>query len=141
MSALPLIEPQIQPRHRPAPVKRAPQPAQQPVIRRKKKRMSKARSAAIQRACEQSAAFCLVAIATFMLSSLVGHVMVEKSRRDGIAALTRMRLAKKAESELSEQVYALSNGDAVQSWAAEHGYKAPEELIKHKPEKALVAFR
>jgi len=76
-----------------------------------------------------------------MVSSLVGHVMVEKSRHDGIAALSRLREASKAESVLQERVYSLANVEAVQAWAMQHGFVAPEDAIKVVSEKGFVAKR
>ena len=95
----------------------------------------------MERLTARALKFCCVAIATFMVSSLVGHVMVEKSRREGLAALSRLREARKAESVLQERVYALSNVESVQAWALEHGFKAPEDAMKSRPESTLVARR
>ncbi len=143
MSALPLLE---------APTITRPQrPFQRPGVSPRRK--SVARPVARPRALpkqhvraleiftERALLFCGVAIATFMVSSLVGHVMVEKSRRDGIAALARVREASRAENLLQEHVYALANDQAVQAWAFQHGFVAPEDSIRIASEKTLVARR
>lgn len=145
MSALPILETQPNRRRRTAKPR-----MRQTLLRRrsakshdtvKRHKMSKARARAIEQAFERTLLFCGLAIATFMTSSLVGHVMVEQSRREGIAALGRMRAVKKSQSVLEEQVYALSNVESVQAWAMEHGYRAPEDVARPKPEKTLVALR
>lgn len=142
MSALPLLEPTVrpQPQTRPAPRPR-PTPRKRrvarPVVRRRPLAASKVR--ALEKLTERALLFCGVAIATFMVSSLVGHVMVEQSRREGLAALTRLREASKAENLLQERVSALSNVEAVEAWALQHGFRAPEDAIASKPETTHAA--
>ena len=126
----PLARPHVSPRRR-----RAVRPIARP------RGLPKHQFKSLEKVMERTFIFCGFTIATFMVSSLVGHVMVEKSRREGLAALSRLREARKAESVLQERVYALSNVESVQAWALEHGFKAPEDAMKSRPESTLVARR
>lgn len=142
MSALPLLEE--------APVIRPQRPVQRPGVPPRRKRtsrpvvrprsMPKQQVRKLEVLTERALLFCGVAVAVFMVSSLLGHVMVEKSRREGIAALSRLREASKAESLLQERVYAISNIESVQAWALQNGFVAPEDSMKSL-EKTLVARR
>ncbi len=141
MSALPLLEPTVRPQ---GPVQRsgvAPQRRRQTPTVVRPRPMPRPQVRAIEVLAARALKFCCVAIATFMVSSLVGHVMVEKSRRDGLAALARLRDASKVESVLQEQVYALNNVEAVQAWALQHGFRAPEDALPTGPESTVATLR
>ena len=89
--------------------------------------MPRLRVRGVGQAIERGLLFSGVTIAVFMASSLAGHVAVEKTRRDSLMALSRLRDAKKAEGALQLQVDALTSMGAVQTWAFDHGFVAPED--------------
>lgn len=71
------------------------------------------------------ATFVILAGLSFIASSLSGHVMVEKVRREGLRAGERAREARKAEAVLRQQVDALSSLGSVEDWAAAHNFVGP----------------
>lgn len=70
--------------------------------------------------------FVVVGGSTFFASSLVGHVMVEKARREGIWARERAGDARKSEALLRSRVDELTSLGAVEAWAHSHGFVAPD---------------
>ncbi|MBI1757260.1 MAG: hypothetical protein HYR64_09160 [Fimbriimonas ginsengisoli] len=86
-------------------------------------------------------ALAFVVAATFMASSLVGHVAAERARREAIEATTRLRIARKAEAMLAERVEGISNLAAIQSWAASNGYQPREVVPRAAAKRMLVASR
>ena len=76
----------------------------------------------------RSALFGALTLSVFFASSLAGQVMVEKARRDGMHAVQRAKDAVKEESLLREQVQSMTRSSAVDTWAQEHGFVAPEAL-------------
>lgn len=72
--------------------------------------------------------FGVLALSTFMASSLGGMVMVEKARREGIHAVDRAKSAAKDEAILRDRVQTMTGPAAVDSWAEQHGFVAPEAL-------------
>jgi len=70
--------------------------------------------------------FLVVGGSTFFASSLAGHVMVEKARREGISARQRAGDARKAGALLRARVDALTSLGAVEAWANSHGFVAPD---------------
>lgn len=86
--------------------------------------------------------FLAAAVVTFGASSLGGHVMVEKARRDGIHAGQRLRAAKAAQTVLSVQIAEVSSGNELVVWAKRNGFVAPD--VAPKPSRkngVLVASR
>lgn len=69
--------------------------------------------------------FVFVGGATFFASSLVGHVMVEKARREGIAAHARAADARKEVGVLRARIDEATSLGAVERWASSHGFVAP----------------
>ena len=129
MSALPLLK---SPARRPEPTLRPRRAPLQPgrIYTGRAKPMPRQRVRAIESAFERGLLFAGVTIAVFMASSLMGHVLVEKTRRDSLMALSRFRDAKKAEVALQQQVDALTSMGAIQTWAFDHGFRGPEDAKK-----------
>jgi hypothetical protein len=92
-----------------------------------------------QVAAARTALFAFVALGAFLCSSLAGHVMMEKARRDGLRAVDRSREAKKAESLLLQRVESLTSFAAIQEWALAHDFRPPEEAAPTVEERTLVA--
>lgn len=87
-------------------------------------------------------AFGLVTLFVFGGSSLAGHVMVEKARRDGIRAAQRLQSAKSAQSVLSVQIAKLSDEKDLILWAKRNGFVAPDVALKpSRNSGVLVASR
>jgi hypothetical protein len=125
MSAIPVIEPIIEqapsvrtPSRRPAPVvielPRTRVPRQQVARIQTRKRTSNLVST--------SACFVAVSAITFCSLSLVGQVMVEKARRDGIRASARARAAANQVAELRGNIQALVSAGGIEAWAIEQGF-------------------
>jgi len=81
----------------------------------------------------RSIAFCVLTLSIYFVSSLSGQVMVEKARREGLSAVTRAKDAVKEEAMLREKVQALTRASAVDTWAEENGFVAPEALSAQVP--------
>lgn len=88
-------------------------------------------------------AFSVITVITFGASSLFGHVMVEKARRDGIRANQRLRVATSAQTTLSRQIEALSAEKDLVVWAKRNGFVAPDMALKSSgnSREKLVASR
>lgn len=88
-------------------------------------------------------AFSALAILTFGASSLGGHVMVEKARRDGIRANQRLNAARTAQATLVRQIEALSSEKDLIVWAKRNGFVAPDMAVKSSGDSrvAIVASR
>ena len=125
MSAIPVIEPIIEqapsvrtPSRRPAPVvielPRTRAPRQQVTRIQTRKRTSNVISTAVS--------FATIAAVTFCSMSLVGQVMVEKARRDGIRASGRAREAASRVAELRTQVQDVMSPGAIEAWALQQGF-------------------
>jgi hypothetical protein len=86
--------------------------------------------------------FGVVALFVFGASSLAGHVMVEKARRDSIRTNQRLRAALSAQNVLSRQIEALSDTGDMVLWAKRNGMVAPFMTPKTSGKNgALVASR
>lgn len=75
-------------------------------------------------------AFSLIALFAFGASSLAGHVMVEKARREGIQANQRLNSALAAQSMLTKQIESLSDERDLELWATRNGFVAPQGQLK-----------
>lgn len=75
-------------------------------------------------------AFSAITVLTFGASSLGGHVMVEKARRDGIRANQRLQAALSAQTTLTRQIEALSAEKDLIVWAKRNGFVAPQVAVK-----------
>lgn len=101
------------------------------------RRRAHARSMAIRR----SLVFALVAGASFMASSLMGNVMLEKARQEGKQAMRRTAAAREYQSTLQRQVIRLHSSTSVQSWAAANGFVASDSLSHPSFEDRRVALQ
>lgn len=99
-----------------------------------------------------SAAWTLRAVAflgvfglTYVASALLGQVEVESARRQEIAAKERAVEAARAESALSDKVFALSSSSYVENWATAHQFVAADggevKGLAKKPEGPQVDFK
>ncbi len=88
------------------------------------------RPSAVAQIVSGSVAFAAIAVVVFGASSLGGHVMVEKARRDGIRANQRLRAAMSAQTTLARQIEALSADKDLIVWAKRNGFVAPEVALK-----------
>ncbi|HVL38055.1 MAG TPA: hypothetical protein VM328_01570, partial [Fimbriimonadaceae bacterium] len=69
---------------------------------------------------------CTLALLSFLASSLCGNVLMEKARREGLAASSRARDARRAEASVRRQVDALTSLGATETWAVANGFAAPD---------------
>lgn len=70
----------------------------------------------------------LITLAVYLCSSMGGQVLMEKARREGLKAVSRAKEAVKSEALLRNQVQDLTSTYAIDTWAKENGYLAPEVL-------------
>jgi hypothetical protein len=87
----------------------------------------------------RSTLFAVVALGTFLCSCLLGHVLMEKERREGLRARDRAVEARKAETLLRQRVEALKSPATIREWAFANGFRAPEEVPRPSLERNLVA--
>ena len=83
--------------------------------------------------------FIIMAGLTFMASSLLGQVMVEKARREGLRAAERSREARKVEAVLRQRIDYLGSLGTVEAWATSHNFVAPDGVIQPAQQVARVA--
>lgn len=103
--------------------------------------VSGSRQAPIVQAMRTMTAFLLVTLVAFGASSLAGHVMVEKTRRDGIRATQRLKAAVTSQLVLAKQIDALSNPAELERWARQSGFVAPDAKAKTSSGNAILASR
>lgn len=72
--------------------------------------------------------YACVAIATFVLSSLVGHVLFETTRQRGIEAKHRAQRAARQEVVLKRNIAMLTAPARVEMWAQERGFLTIEQV-------------
>ncbi len=77
-----------------------------------------------------AANFAVIVGVTYLISSLSGQVMVEKARREGIAASARAAEARKVVDELSQRLASLRDLPAVEAWAKTHKFFLPDQLAQ-----------
>ncbi|MBC8066079.1 MAG: hypothetical protein H7Y17_14700 [Chlorobia bacterium] len=82
--------------------------------------------------------FLAVAVVTFGASSLSGHVMVEKARRDGIHAGQRLKAAKAAQTVLSVKIAEISSSNELVVWAKRNGFVAPDVAPKPSRKNGVI---
>lgn len=143
MSALPVIEPVVEPSPISRPLPRLPAPIiielprtriqRQPVRRVKTQKRVSALVA-------QTASFLVVAGLAFSTCSLVGQVMVEKARRDGIRASDRARIASRDIAALREDVQDLSSSQSIDDWATANGFVPTDSAPKTVGVTQIVAL-
>ena len=80
------------------------------------------------KALTRSVLFGALTLSVFFASSLVGQVMVEKARRDGIHAVARAKDAAKDVALLRDRFQAMSRASAIDAWAISHDLVPPESL-------------
>lgn len=139
MSALPVIEPLVEPapRTRTKPVTRTLPRLPEPIIielprtkthrGRVKKVQTKKRVSTI---FGQVAGFCMIMGVSFGAVSLGGQVMVEKARRDDIRATERARQTSRDITELRGEVQDLASSRSIDDWAAANGFVQAMPSIK-----------
>lgn len=86
-------------------------------------------------------AYVTIAVFAFGASSLAGHVMVEKARREGIRANQRLISAMAAQSVLTKQIEALSDQKDLELWATRNGFVAPDSQAQTSLKNVVVASR
>ena len=135
MSAVPLVDrrirtrtipsarPAVQPRPR---VEESPLPADSAGIRARKR----ARETVFEYTVVYAIGFVLLAGIVFMTSSLLGHTMLEKARRDTIQSKARLAVAGKAVAVLNDQVDGLSTDANVEKFALANSFMSQEEAEK-----------
>lgn len=72
--------------------------------------------------------YACVAIATFVFSSLVGHVLFETTRQRGIEAKHRAERVARQEVVLKRNIALLTAPARVESWAQERGFLTIEQV-------------
>jgi hypothetical protein len=122
--ATPRVEERRRHRHRSR--RPNPRPIQKPQDRMAERAKAKRRSIAMA----QATTFAIIAGITFMASSLGGHVMVEKARREGLRAAERAREARKVEAVLRQKIDYMSSLSTVEAWATSHSFIAPDGLVQ-----------
>ena len=68
----------------------------------------------------------------FVSSTIVGQVMLEKVRHEGIATRQLLVDAHKTENTVRHEVDSLTNPIVVEEWAETHGFVAPEAQVEPK---------
>jgi hypothetical protein len=137
MSAVPVYRPEI--RTKPEPQAR---PVSQPKATPARKPSAKAQARAVRAEIKRRVLhFSLVAFAAFMVSSLVGNVMLESVRRSGIAAASRTREAIGMKSALQRQVAAVANMRSAEEWAQANGFVAADSPAVPSSQRTYVASR
>jgi hypothetical protein len=70
--------------------------------------------------------FILIAGFVFMVSSMMGNVMLEKASRDARQDLRRLNVAGKVVGVIRDQVDGLSQSAALDKWALNHNFYNPQ---------------
>jgi hypothetical protein len=147
MSALPVIEPIVEPapRTRTAPrtLPRFPEPIIIELPRPKTRRGKVQKVQAQKRASivGQIAGFTVIAGIAFGTLSLAGQVMVEKARRDSIRAAARARQSSRVIADLRGDVQALTSSRSIDEWAAANGFIPTDSAPKATGVIHLAAIR
>lgn len=110
-------------------------------VRTRTKRTAKSRSKSASLLASRMLVFSVVAFCTYLASSMAGQVMVEKARRDGIAAQRRATDAKRTEGGLRSRINELTGFTAMDTWALGHGFVAPDRPSLPSQEVTRVAQR
>lgn len=136
MSALPVIEPIVEPAPRTRTAPRTLPRFPEPIIielPRTKTRRGKVRKTQTKRASTivgQAVSFVLVTGVAFSSLSLAGQVMVEKARRDGIRATARARQSSRDIAAIRADVQELTSSRSIDEWAAANGFIPTESAPK-----------
>lgn len=75
--------------------------------------------------------YACVAIATFVFSTLVGHVLFETTRQRGIEAKQRAERMARQEIVLKRNIALLTAPSRVETWAQERGFLTIEQVGEH----------
>lgn len=145
MSALPVIEPYVEPAVVTRPRTRRPEPVviELPRHRSKNKSKGKAKLESQKRVSAlamNALGFVVLSACTFSAVSLAGQVMVEKARRDSISATARARTASREIAELRQRVQNLNSSSSIEDWAATNGFIPTESTPKAEGVNQLVAL-
>lgn len=145
MSAAPIYEPIVEPKARtPIRPQQRTYPVDLPTLRvveNPRPQRIKAQTVHHPSAALQVGIFACVMALMYLTSNLVGQVMVEKARRDGIRALARARTAVRESAVLRERVQLLSSGAAIDTWAASNRFVQSGAGPEAAKVKNLVALR
>jgi uncharacterized membrane protein len=124
MSAIPILEPIMEPAAHQPRSSFATHAAPAPVVITRRRSKSKAKTISMTEVGTSVIAFVIVAgIASFFVS-LSGNVMVEAARRDSIRSTEKARYAARQSAILREQVQGLTSAKAVDDWAKSNGFIA-----------------
>lgn len=92
--------------------------------------------------------FGIVFVGTYVVSAVSGQVLLAAAHREEIRARSRAARAQQREGELRAELDELTSTAAIQEWAQNHGFIAPDAQVpSHKvprvrtPEQTLVAQR
>ncbi len=116
----PVSTPELRTRPNPVPVRPVPRTRTQ----------ARTRPSVVPKMLARTLGLSVVALAAFSVSSLSGHVMVEKARGEGIRAAERARVARNAESGIRQRVDALTTEPSIEKWALANGFRAPDDVEK-----------
>ena len=143
MSALPVIEPVVEPSPISRPLPRLPAPIIIELPRTKIQRQPVRRVKAQRRVSAlvgQTVSFVVVAGIAFSTFSLMGQVMVEKARRDGIRASERALSASRDIAALRQDVQDLSSSQSIDDWATSNGFVPTDSAPKTPGVTQIVAL-
>jgi hypothetical protein len=124
MSAMPVLEPAVEPTLTAARTIYLNDTATVPVVVPRRRARSKTKTVDLAALLGASVSFIIIAGLTCFAASLIGNVMVEKARRDGIRSMERARFAARESAALREQVQALTSPKAIDDWAKANGFVA-----------------
>jgi hypothetical protein len=82
----------------------------------------------------RSMVFAFFASAAFLGTTLGGHVMVEKARREGIRAVERSFAASRDATSLRQRVEVLTSEKSIEDWARLNGFVASDLAAKPSSE-------
>lgn len=68
------------------------------------------------------AAFAILAVTIYLVSTMSGYVMLESSRQSSRRAIERAAFARREAKAARESIEALTNPAALRDWAAAHGF-------------------
>lgn len=141
MSALPVLEPYVEPAvvTRPRPRPRTPETVviELPRHRVKRKQATKAGTKGL---VTNAIGFVALASVTFCSVSLAGQVLVEKARRDSISASGRARAATREIATLRQRVQDLTSSRSIEEWALANAFAPTEDTPQSQGVNQLVAL-
>ena len=97
------------------------------------RRKARAKQSALEHVIVAAMGFILLVGFVFMVSSLMGNVMLEKASRDTRQDMRRLDAAGKAVAVLSDEVDGLSQSAALEKWAQNHDFYNPQAQMAIPP--------